>query len=118
MFGRFVGAGIVELAWGCFDQPGEELVDLVLVEADAVERIFGSEGVEELHQDLGIPLRQLGGPVERDRQRGGLDFVDVELDHVALLPAQRAHRLQPPVPPDHPPAAPLDDQRLGLPEAA
>ena len=116
--GERAGSGIFSRGLREFrSQVSEQLVDLGIVEAGRFDFPLGPQRFEEASQGRQVPLGKFGRAVEGDAERGGLQVVDVELDDVALAPAQRAHRLQAAVAADHPAGWPMDDERLGLAEA-
>jgi hypothetical protein len=95
----------------------EQGADLLLAEADAVERVGLLQGLQQLPEGRQVERGQVPRAVERDPERRRLQVVDLELDNVALRPAERLHGLEAPVAPDHAPGRLLDDERVNLPEA-
>ncbi len=99
------------------DDVVEHALQLGLVVADAVQLALELQALQQPAERRQIPLGQLGRAVQRDAQRRRLRLAEVQLDHVGVRPAQRAHGHQPPVPAHDAPGALLHDQRLGLAEA-
>jgi hypothetical protein len=112
---RLARSGVVQLLVRLVrGELGQKLVDLVVAEPDAVERVLGAEGVEQGGQGLIVPLGELSGPVVRDRVRRGLQVGAVEPGDGDLAEAQGLRSLEPRVARDHLAARLRDD---GLPEA-
>ena len=87
--GRFFRAGVVDLAFllGVSSQLREQLLDVRIAVADAVEGVFGPQLFKEACQRRLIPLRILVSAVVGDGEGHGLDARAIEphdrdLDHV------------------------------------
>ena len=98
-------------------QVADQPVDLALVEADPGQGLLGAQALQQAGQGLLVPLGQFARAVQGDPEGRALRVREVELDHVALLPAELAHADQAAVAADHAAGPGLDHQRLGLAEA-